>query len=122
MFDSSQHFLYRPEKLKIKWLLLSCRLLLLSCIIIAFALILQQRQENATNEMYIILDNSFSMQAKGGELIKRPFRNYLKRLRKHYFSLLTNSENFGIPILNQFTASKPKIQRFAILISPYHGK
>jgi hypothetical protein len=31
--------------------------------------------------MYIILDNSFSMQAKGkqGELLKRAVQNYLKR-------------------------------------------
>jgi hypothetical protein len=47
----------------------SCRLLLLSLIIIAFAqpYFAAKRQENATNEMYIILDNSFSMQAKENE-------------------------------------------------------
>jgi hypothetical protein len=38
-------------------------------------------KENATNEMYIILDNSFSMQAKGkqGELLKRAVQELLKR-------------------------------------------
>jgi hypothetical protein len=52
-------------------------------------------KENATNEMYIILDNSFSMQAKGkqGELLKSRSGTTEETL-KHYFSLLTNSENF----------------------------
>jgi hypothetical protein len=37
-------------------------------------------KENATNEMYIILDNSFSMQAKGkqGELLKRAVQELLE--------------------------------------------
>jgi hypothetical protein len=54
---------------------------LLSLIIIAFAQpYLQQKKENATNEMYIILDNSFSMQAKGkrGELLKGAVQELLE--------------------------------------------
>jgi hypothetical protein len=46
----------------------------------------------------------------------------LKRLGKHYFSLLTNSENFGIPILNQFAALKPKYSASPFSFSPYHGE
>jgi pantothenate synthetase len=59
-------------------------------------LILQQRERDATNEMYIILDNSFSMQAKGkqGELLKRAVQELLEETPENTTSLLTNSENF----------------------------
>ena len=57
-----------------KWLLLACRLLLLFCLILAFAqpFFDAKDSQNRSNETYIILDNSFSMQAKGkkGELLK----------------------------------------------------
>jgi hypothetical protein len=55
-----------------KWLLLSCRLLLSLLSSLCATLFCSKDKENATNEMYIILDNSF-MQAKGkqGELLKR---------------------------------------------------
>ena len=62
----------KSSKLK-KWLLLACRLLLLTFLIIAFAQPFFESKDlkNASNEMYIILDNSFSMQAKGkkGEIL-----------------------------------------------------
>jgi hypothetical protein len=82
-----------------KWLLLCCRLLLLSAIIIAFAQPFFEAKDtkNATNEMYIILDNSFSMQAKGkkGELLKRAVQELLEETPENTtFSLLTNSENY----------------------------
>lgn len=88
----------RSSKIK-RWLLLSCRLLLLSCIVIAFAqpYFAAKDKENTTNEMYIILDNSFSMQAKGkkGELMKRAVQELLEDTPENTnFSLLTNSENF----------------------------
>ena len=53
--------------------------------------------KNATNELYIILDNSFSMQAKGkkGELLKRAVQELLEETPENVnFSLLTNSENY----------------------------
>ena len=47
--------------------------------------------------MYIILDNSFSMQAKGqkGELLKRAVEDLLQHAPENQnFSLITNSETF----------------------------
>jgi hypothetical protein len=88
----------KSSKIK-KWLLLSCRLLLLFFIIIAFTqpYFAAKDKNNATNEMYIILDNSFSMQAKGkqGELLKRSVQELLEKTPENItFSLLTNSESF----------------------------
>jgi hypothetical protein len=82
-----------------KWLLLASRLLLLTCLIIAFAQPFFKAEDslNATNEMYILLDNSFSMQAKGkkGELLKRAVQELLENTPENVnFSLLTNSENY----------------------------
>ena len=56
----------KSSKIK-KWLLLSSRLLLLVCIVLAFAqpYFRAKDNKNTTNELYIVLDNSFSMQAKG---------------------------------------------------------
>lgn len=88
----------KSSKIK-KWLLLTCRLLLLSCIIFAFSqpFFDSKDSKNATNELYIILDNSFSMQAKGkkGELLKRAVQELLEETPENVnFSLLTNSENY----------------------------
>ncbi|MEY3500341.1 MAG: hypothetical protein RL308_2010 [Bacteroidota bacterium] len=88
----------KSSKIK-KWLLLFTRLLLLACIIIAFAqpFFNAKDKKNSSNEMYIVLDNSFSMQAKGkkGELLKRAVQELLENTpEKQSFSLLTNSETF----------------------------
>jgi hypothetical protein len=50
-----------------KWLLLTTRLLLLTALIIAFAqpFFKAKDSKGVTNELYLVLDNSFSMQAKG---------------------------------------------------------
>ncbi len=82
-----------------KWLLLGCRLLLLTFIILAFAqpYFKAKDSENRSNEMYIILDNSLSMQAKGkkGELLKRAVQELLETIPENAsFSLLTNSDSF----------------------------
>jgi len=82
-----------------KWLLLATRLLLLSFIIIAFAqpFFKAKDTKNNTNEMYIVLDNSFSMQAKGqkGELLKRAIQELLENTPENQtFSLITNSQTF----------------------------
>ena len=82
-----------------KWLLLATRLLLLSCIIIAFAqpFFKAKDTKNNTNEMYIVLDNSFSMQTKGqkGELLKRAIQELLENTPENQtFSLITNSQTF----------------------------
>lgn len=88
----------KSSKLK-KWLLLATRLLLLACFIIAFAqpFFTAKDSKNASNELYIILDNSYSMQAKGqkGELLKRAVEDLLEHAPENQnLSLLTNSENF----------------------------
>lgn len=88
----------KSSKLK-KWLLLCSRLLLLSCLIFAFAqpFFDAKDHQNSSNEMYIILDNSFSMQAKGkkGELLKRAIQELLEETpQNNNFSLLTNSESY----------------------------
>ena len=88
----------KSSKIK-KRLLLATRLLLLICAIIAFAQPFFEAvdSKNASNEMYIVLDNSFSMQAKGkkGELLKRAVQELLENTPENtQFSLLTNTENF----------------------------
>jgi hypothetical protein len=82
-----------------KWLLLACRLLLLSCLILAFAQPFFKAKDslNAKNELFIVVDNSFSMQAKGqkGELLKRVAQELLQYTPENTtFSLVTNNENY----------------------------
>jgi hypothetical protein len=82
-----------------KWLLLCCRLSVLILIIFAFAqpYFVAKDNENVTNEMYIVLDNSFSMQAKGkkGALLQRAVQELLENVPETaQFSLLTNSETY----------------------------
>jgi Aerotolerance regulator N-terminal len=82
-----------------KWLLLGTRLLLLLFLILAFAqpFFKSKDNKNVNNEMFIILDNSFSMQAKGkkGELLKRAVQELLENTPEYQqFSLLTNADNY----------------------------
>ncbi|MBK0370010.1 vWA domain-containing protein [Flavobacterium agrisoli] len=88
----------KSSKIK-KWLLLATRILLLICIVLAFAqpYFEAKDNQNAANATYIILDNSFSMQAQGkkGELLKRAIQELLENVPENLtFSLLTNSENY----------------------------
>jgi len=88
----------KSSKIK-KWLLLITRLLVLTCIVLAFAqpFFKAKDNKNSLNEMYIVLDNSFSMQAKGqkGELLKRAIEDLLEQVQEtQNFSLITNSETF----------------------------
>ena len=82
-----------------KWLLLLTRLLLLTFLILAFAqpFFSAKDSKKNTNEMYIILDNSYSMQAKGkkGELLRRAVQDLLEHTPEaQNFSLITNSDNY----------------------------
>jgi hypothetical protein len=82
-----------------KWLLLFTRLLLLTFLILAFAqpFFAAKESKKASNEMFIILDNSYSMQAKGkkGELLKRAVQDLLEQTPEtQNFSLITNSDNY----------------------------
>ena len=89
----------RKSKSIKKWLLLATRLLLLAAIIFAFAqpFFTAKDAQNKENELVILLDNSFSMQAKGakGELLKRSIQELLESFTENQtFSLLTNTEVF----------------------------
>jgi hypothetical protein len=82
-----------------KWLLLFTRLLLLTCLIIAFAQPYFKAAEDAFkgNETVILLDNSFSMQAKGskGELLKRAVQDILESTPDDKtFSVITNTSAY----------------------------
>ncbi len=88
----------KSSKIK-KWLLLCTRLLLLACLIIAFAqpFFKANDSNNKGNEMVILLDNSFSMQAKGskGELLKRAVQDILENTPDdQQFSIITNTGAF----------------------------
>ena len=88
----------KSSKLK-KWLLLATRLLLMSALIFAFAqpFFNAKDKNNVSNEMFIILDNSFSMQAKGqkGQLLKRAIEDLLEHTPENQnFSLITNNQTF----------------------------
>jgi hypothetical protein len=88
----------KSSKIK-KWLLLITRLLLLTALIIAFAQPFFKAKEakNSSNEMYIVLDNSYSMQAKGnkGELLKRAIQELLENTPENQtFSMITNNETY----------------------------
>lgn len=82
-----------------KWLLLATRLLLLTFLILAFAqpFLKAKDSKNSNNSMYIVLDNSYSMQAKGqkGALLPRAVEDLLEHVPENQtFSLITNSETF----------------------------
>ena len=82
-----------------KWLLLVCRLFLLACAIFAFAqpFFPAKNQNSANNHLVLVLDNSFSMQAKGsqGPLLSRSVQEILETFpNQKTFSLLTNNQVF----------------------------
>ncbi|MFZ4106145.1 vWA domain-containing protein [Flavobacterium sp.] len=88
----------KSSKLK-KYLLLATRMLLLAFLILAFAkpFFKAKDYKDAANELYIVLDNSFSMQAKGqkGELLKRAVQDLLEHTPENAnFSLITCSDNY----------------------------
>ena len=88
----------KSAKIK-KYLLLVSRLLLLLFLIVAFAqpYFKNSNNKSAANELYIVLDNSFSMQAvgKNGELLKRTIEDLLENTPEDIqFSLLTCSDNY----------------------------
>lgn len=109
----------KSSKIK-KRLLLATRLFLLTCIILAFAQPFFEAKDskNAANEMYIVLDNSFSMQAKGkkGELLKRAVQELLENTPESaQFSLLTNTENYWN---TDIKSSKSALQNLSYSATP----
>ena len=104
-----------------KWLLLATRLLLLTCIILAFAqpYFPASTSKKSQHETYIILDNSYSMQAKGnkGELLKRSIEELLTQLPENQvFSLVTATESYW----NVTTKSiRKELQRLSYSAIPF---
>lgn len=88
----------KSSKIK-KWLLLVTRLLLLTTLILAFAqpFFASNEQSRTQKDIYIVLDNSYSMQANGkkGALLQRAIQELLETTPENiHFSLLTNTEAF----------------------------
>jgi len=82
-----------------KWLILCTRLLLLACIVLAFAQPFTSKTTSfkSKKETVIYLDNSFSMQSKGpqGELLKRAVQDIIEHVPEdENITLLTNNEVF----------------------------
>ncbi|MFA7649726.1 MAG: BatA domain-containing protein [Flavobacteriaceae bacterium] len=82
-----------------KWLLLFTRLFLLAFIILAFAqpFFNAKDVQGKHNELFVVLDNSYSMQAKGkqGELLKRSVQELLENIpEEQNFTLLTPDNSF----------------------------
>ena len=82
-----------------KWLLLFTRLFLLAFIILAFTqpFFKAKDTQGKHNELFVVLDNSYSMQAKGkqGELLKRSVQELLENIpEEQNFTLLTPDNSF----------------------------
>jgi len=80
-----------------KWLTLLTRLLLLACVVFAFAQPFTSKSNtfNKNKETVIYIDNSFSMQAKGakGELLKRAIQDIITDFpEEDEVTLFTNSD------------------------------
>lgn len=88
----------KSSKLK-KWLTLLTRLLLLACIIIAFAqpFTSNTKSFNTKNEIVIYLDNSFSMQAKSdnGTLLNKAIQELIETVDENEnISFFTNNNSY----------------------------
>ncbi len=82
-----------------KWLTLFTRMLLLACVIIAFAqpYIADSNSFNTKSETVIYLDNSFSMQAKSsnGTLLNKAVQDIIENMdEKEQITLFTNDNTF----------------------------
>jgi hypothetical protein len=82
-----------------KWLTLLTRMLLLACVIIAFAqpYISNSESFNTKSETIIYLDNSFSMQAQGnnGTLLNSAIQDIIENIDENEtVSIFTNDANF----------------------------
>ncbi len=82
-----------------KWLLLFTRLFLLAFIILAFAqpYFKAKDTQGKHNELFVVLDNSYSMQAKGkqGEILTRSVQELLENIpEEQTFTLLTPDNSF----------------------------
>lgn len=112
----------KSSKIK-KWLLLATRLLILGCLVFAFAQPFFEAKDhkNSNNETYIVLDNSFSMEAKGkkGELLKRSVEDLLEHVPENQpFSLITNSETYWNTDIKSLRKDLQNLQYSAAAFDP----
>ncbi len=103
----------KSSKIK-KWLLLATRLLLLTTLILAFAqpFFKAVDSDSKNNELFVVLDNSFSMQAKGqkGELLKRAVQDLLEYTPEEVkLSVVTNSDDFWNTNINTIEKDLQKL-------------
>ncbi len=99
-----------------KWLVLATRLLLMTCIILAFARPYYPgaQMDPDTVETIIYLDNSYSMQATGqrGRLLERSVQELLEALPiGRNFTLITNDDEFK-------TVSRQELQEITYSANP----
>lgn len=111
----------KSSKIK-KYLLLATRLLLLTCLILAFAqpYFKAKDSESKNNQLFVILDNSFSMQAKGqkGELLKRAVQDLLEVTPEEMnVSVITNSDEFWDTNIKSIEKDLQKLNYSAIPFS-----
>ena len=111
----------KSSKIK-KWLLLATRLLLLAFLIFAFAqpFFKAKDSDNSKNELFVVLDNSYSMQAKGqkGELLKRAVQDLLKFAPENTnFSVVTNDESYWNTTINSIGKDLQNLKYSAIPFS-----
>lgn len=111
----------KSSKIK-KYLLLATRLLLLTCLIFAFAqpYFKAKDSESKNNQLFVILDNSFSMQAKGqkGELLKRAVQDLLEVTPEEMnVSVITNSDEFWDTNIKSIEKDLQKLNYSAIPFS-----
>lgn len=100
-----------------KWLLLFSRLFILLFLILAFAQpFLEQNKATESNDLVILLDNSFSMQGKGnnGSLLSTSIQDILNNFpQDKTFSLLTCNETYWDVTLNEIAKNIQNISHTA---------
>lgn len=111
----------KSSKIK-KWLLLATRLLLLTFLIFAFAqpYFKAKDSENKNKELFIVIDNSHSMQSKGqkGELLKRAIQDVLEFAPQNTnVSVVTNEESYWNTTINDIENELQNIKYSAIPFS-----
>ena len=101
-----------------KWLILATRLLIFTCLIIAFSQPYFSKYINQQNfNTTVFLDNSFSMQAKGnqGELLKNAAKEIIENntIQNNSISFVTNDK-----YLNQLDGQNLKTELISIKYHP----
>ncbi len=82
-----------------KWLLLFTRMLVIACLVLAFAQPCFEAQQHQAigNELVLVLDNSYSMQAEGeqGPLLQRAIQEIIQEIPKEKtVSIITNDQAY----------------------------